>query len=197
MTSPVEVISFHDIADIYGLREVQRAIRTQYDIIDRNRGPLSDYDIETSSYYPDLASYRSDIHASLDGDIPTSVDRNDIHADFRIIKVGSMVVGGLDVMTPVGPIALPNMRTIGYYLDVDRGFTGKGYATEAARFVIEDLMEDLDIDTIDAYTHPMNEKSQAVLLRSGLNLARSQPYANMRRFEITRRMFNDLGVTQA
>ena len=47
-------------------------------------------------------------------------------------------------------------------------YWGKGYATEAARAVIEDGFCRLDIAEIVAFTVPMNQRSQAVMQRLGM-----------------------------
>jgi RimJ/RimL family protein N-acetyltransferase len=47
-------------------------------------------------------------------------------------------------------------------------YWGKGYATEAARAAIEDGFCRFGIDEIVAFTVPMNQRSQAVMIRLGM-----------------------------
>jgi RimJ/RimL family protein N-acetyltransferase len=55
---------------------------------------------------------------------------------------------------------------IGWRLALD--YWGKGYATEAARAVIEDGFYRFDLPEIVAFTVPMNQRSRAVMERLGM-----------------------------
>lgn len=58
-----------------------------------------------------------------------------------------------------------NMVTIGYYLAED--FWGKGIATKAVEMVVNYLIEEVQVNRIQAEVMPLNEPSKKVLLKNG------------------------------
>jgi RimJ/RimL family protein N-acetyltransferase len=70
-----------------------------------------------------------------------------------------------------------------------RAAWGRGFATEAARAVIDHAFQALDVPELEAFTHPDNAPSGAVLRKAGMTdkgLA-TGPYGDVdRRFAVTR-----------
>ena len=59
-----------------------------------------------------------------------------------------------------------NFFDYGYRLNED--FWGKGYATEATKFWLDYGLNQMNIDTIHAYTHSQNVASNTVLKKTGM-----------------------------
>jgi len=58
-----------------------------------------------------------------------------------------------------------DMVTIGYYLA--EAFWGKGIASEAVAVIVKFLMEEVNVNRIQAEVMPLNESSKKVLLKNG------------------------------
>ncbi|WP_342544026.1 GNAT family protein [Lysinibacillus sp. FSL K6-4013] len=58
-----------------------------------------------------------------------------------------------------------DMVTIGYYLA--EAFWGKGIASEAVAVIVKFLMEEVNVNRIQAEVMPLNEPSKKVLLKNG------------------------------
>lgn len=128
---------------------------------------------------PALAERRSDPStAQYQGwTIPYPLERAE-HLIENVLSAADLVPGEwfqlaierLEDGVVVGDLAVhlsENARTaeLGYTLDpTDRG---RGYATEAARRLVDHLFEDLHVHRIEANTHPENAASIAVLSRLG------------------------------
>lgn len=60
-----------------------------------------------------------------------------------------------------------DMVTIGYYLA--EAFWGKGIASEAVAVIVKFLMEEVNVNRIQAEVMPLNESSKKVLLKNGFS----------------------------
>jgi RimJ/RimL family protein N-acetyltransferase len=88
----------------------------------------------------------------------TTVNRQDGEATFAIV-LGSALIGMCGVVVREGK------AEIGYWLGVPHW--GHGYATEAARAVIDHAFGDLNHDTLDAGARVSNPASRRVLEKCG------------------------------
>jgi len=57
-----------------------------------------------------------------------------------------------------------NSITIGYTLN--KNYWGKGFATKATKMLLDFLFDEIDVNRIQAFVMPENEKSHSVLLRN-------------------------------
>jgi [ribosomal protein S5]-alanine N-acetyltransferase len=79
-----------------------------------------------------------------------------------------------DPQPTLTPFVKPEM---GLFWAFDPAYQGKGYATEAARRVIDFIFEDLRFARVVATTEYDNERSQAVMRRLGMDVRRN-PFAD-------------------
>lgn len=128
-----------------------RFIVPLFSLIDRNREHLSQFGDVTAAKYPTLQS----VHDSVRYPRNIARDRYAILAD-------SEVVGSIN-SEPTGD--KETSFEIGYYLGKE--YTGRGYATLAVHGLAVNLLSRPGVRLINAYTHPDNTASQAVLRRAG------------------------------
>lgn len=88
-------------------------------------------------------------------------------------------LGIFDTSGPVGALVAHLARdrrsaTISYWLAGHA--TGKGVATAAVTWLVEELFEAWNVDSLEIHTLENNSKSQAVAERCGFTLATTRPY---------------------
>lgn len=123
----------------------------------------------------------------------SSVDKGEGEAAFAVTKHDGTVIGAAGVAKPDGENA-----EIGYWLGVP--YWGKGYATEAARAVIDYAFAELDHATLQAGARVTNPASRRVLEKcgfqwSGVGLYRIRAIrssAPVDRFRLERRIWASL-----
>ncbi len=79
-------------------------------------------------------------------------------------KESNKVIGSIGLHKDVKR-EMENAKMIGYVLAED--YWGKGYATEAARRVIQYAFEELGLDLISVYHFPHNKRSKRVIEKCG------------------------------
>lgn len=116
-------------------------------------------------------------------DQPPLCDRGVFLRDHHLL-IG--FVGFVPLLAPWGPRQVPPGRFTlewGLYWALDRVERGKGYATEAARGMIEHAFGELNVTRIVATTHRSNAKSIAVMRRLGMRIVEN-PHAQPVWFQV-------------
>src|SRR5947209_4812400 len=102
-----------------------------------------------------------------------------------VLRDSNKLIGAAGLVPSYGPFdqlpyfnanPIPNTRfrpEIGLYYAFDPAYHGHGYATEAARGLIDFAFTALNLGRIVATTEYTNERSQAVMRRLGMTLARN------------------------
>ncbi len=124
-------------------------------LIDRNREHLSKLEDDTAEKYPDEASVLKSICS------PTDSRRKRFGIWDNDVLVGSanLTIEGLGVTKAL-------LAKLGYY--VGQEYTGRSYATAAARTLCNYAFDTLNCVSIYAYVHEQNRASRKVLEVCGL-----------------------------
>lgn len=137
-----------------------------FDLIDRNRGQLSQFGDETSQKYPNLDSVRISI---LNPSNPQKLRFG--------IRFNNLELVGTINLTPRDQEN--KCIEVGYYLGEE--FERKRIVTRCVRKIVEYSFRNLNYKTICATVHPKNEKSQRVLRNVGFQVdkEKSQELGNL------------------
>lgn len=121
-----------------------------FDLIDRNRKHLSQFDDDTAKKYQTLQ------------DVIDSIEKPNNPSKIRLgIWDGELYVGTINLT----PIEIDKRIEVGYYLGEE--FEGKGYIQRALKIVVEFALYELEYQEIFANVNSRNEKSKNSLRKVG------------------------------
>lgn len=126
--------------------------RDVFDLIDRNRGHLSQFGDETAEKYP---SYESLLESIVN-------PKNPKRLRFAMRNSEGAVVGSIN-LTPDSDN--PKKGEVGYYLGSE--YQGMGFAADATKLLSEFAFAKLGYTEIYAKIHPDNKGSQKVVAKAG------------------------------
>ncbi len=124
-----------------------------FELIDRNRGHLSQFGDDTSEKYPTYESVLASIVRP----------KNPKRLRFAIRTAGTGGFLGSINLTPDEDN--PQRGEVGYYMGSEH--QGKGLATEATKMLCDDAFGELGYTELYAKIHPENKASQKVVIKTG------------------------------
>lgn len=124
-----------------------------FDLIDRNREHLSQFDEATASHYPNLESFQQ------------SIGRDPKRLRFGVWNETNELVGSIN-LTPTGD--RPDIGIVGYYLGGE--YQHKGYMQTSVKTLVDYAFKERGYTELRANVHVDNIGSASVLHASGLQL---------------------------
>lgn len=154
-TTPQEPLEIKPVNGNIVLRQfIPDDAREIFDLIDRNRGHLSQFGDDTAQKYPTYESVLSSI----------TNPKNPARMRFGIRKTedGGELTGSINLTPDADNI---QRGEIGYYMGSE--YQDKGFGTEAVRALCQFAFGELGYVELYAKVHPDNKASQRVLIKTG------------------------------